>query len=139
MSDPTGQSPDDHEGNEVPKPGAGAVAIVRVAELETALREAAGVLEMIENIWDCGKIVARDSIRAVLDSKPTVTDRARQLEPDESDDEVLTMTRRQLRIMMRELLDLMLPSDQYRFEQRIGKDGNLYVRLDTITPEEIAR
>lgn len=135
MTDPTGESVPSHEGSEVPKPGAAAPAIARVAELETALREAAGVLEMIENTWGCGKIVARDSIRAALEPKPTVTDRALYLEPDERDDEVLTMTRRQLRIIMRELLDLMLPSDG----QRIGKDGSLYVRLDTITPEEVAR
>ena len=61
------------------------------------------------------------------------------LEPDERDDEVLTMTRRQLRIIVRELLDLMLPSDGRRLEQRIANDGSLYVRLDTITPKELAR
>ena len=61
------------------------------------------------------------------------------LEPDERDDEVLTMTRRQLRIIMREYLDLMLPSIEQRLEDRMEKAGKLYVRLDAITPEEIAR
>ncbi len=42
------------------------------------------------------------------------------LGPDERDDEVLTMTRRDLRILVNGIL----------------KD---HVRLDTITPEEIAR
>ncbi len=50
------------------------------------------------------------------------------LEPDERDDEVLTMTRRQLRILLRtlslELLDIAF------------KD---HVRLDTVTPKELAR
>ncbi len=42
------------------------------------------------------------------------------LEPDERDNEVLVMTRRQLRILVNGIL----------------KD---HVRLDTITPEELAR
>ncbi len=42
------------------------------------------------------------------------------LEPDERDNEVLTMTRRDLRILVNGIL----------------KD---HVRLDTITPEEVAR
>ena len=42
------------------------------------------------------------------------------LEPDERDDEVLTMTRRDLRILVNGIL-------------------KNHVRLDTITPEEIAR
>lgn len=58
------------------------------------------------------------------------------LEPDPRDDEVLTMTRRQLRIIIRELLDLMLPCAGRRWP----KDSpNVYVRLDEITPKELAR
>ncbi len=69
------------------------------------------------------------------------------LEPDERDDEVLTMTRRQLRIIMRELLDVMLPSGpgvriralEHRLEARIDEKLKNHIRLDTITPEELAR
>ncbi len=56
------------------------------------------------------------------------------LEPDERDDEVLTMTRRDLRMLVHELVGLMLlPA-----ERRLDKALENYVRLDTITPEEIA-
>ena len=61
------------------------------------------------------------------------------LEADERDDELITMTRRQLRIIVRELFDVTLPRAEHRFQNRIDKNGNLYVRLDTITPEELAR
>ena len=57
------------------------------------------------------------------------------LEPDERDDEVLTMTRRQLRIIVHELVGLMLlPA-----ERRRDKALKNYVRLDSITPKELAR
>jgi len=61
------------------------------------------------------------------------------LEPDERDDEVLTLTRRQLRIIIREFLDLALPPVEQPIEDRINNALRLYVRLDNITPEEIAR
>lgn len=61
------------------------------------------------------------------------------LEPDERDGEVLTMTRRQLRIIIREFLDLALPSVEQLVEDRIDNALRLYVRLDTIAPEELAR
>ena len=57
------------------------------------------------------------------------------LEPDERDDEVLTLTRRDLRMLVHELVGLMLlPA-----ERRLDKALENYVRLDTITPEEVAR
>ena len=57
------------------------------------------------------------------------------LEPDERDDEVLTMTRRQLRILVHELVGLMLLPTKRRRDKALRN----YVRMDTITPEEIAR
>ena len=61
------------------------------------------------------------------------------LEPDERDDEVLTMTRRQLRIIVRELLNLMLPAGpgvriralERRLETRIDEKLKDHVRLRT--------
>ena len=50
------------------------------------------------------------------------------LPPDEGDDEVLTMTRRDLRILLRTLSTETL---------KVARKN--YVRLDTITPEEVAR
>ena len=50
------------------------------------------------------------------------------LDPDERDDEVLTMTRRDLRILLRTLST-----------ESLEVALKTYVRLDTITPEEVAR
>ena len=57
------------------------------------------------------------------------------LEADERDDELITMTRRQLRIIVRELLDAMLLPSKRRRDKALRN----YVRLDTVTPEELAR
>ena len=57
------------------------------------------------------------------------------LEPDERDDEVLTMTRRQLRILVHELVGLMLLPPKRRRDKALKN----YVRLDTITPEGLVR
>ncbi len=54
------------------------------------------------------------------------------LEPDERDGEVLTMTRHDLRIIVNVLLDALV----LRLEVERLRD---HVRLDTITPEELAR
>ena len=63
------------------------------------------------------------------------------LEPDERDDEVLTMTRRQLRILVNGILDVVAPWDDQEAEVERQLDEKLkdHVRLDTITPKELAR
>ena len=58
------------------------------------------------------------------------------LEPDERDDEIVTLTRRELRIVVRTMMTLAL--DQ-QIDDRIDAKLKDHVRLDTVTPEEIAR
>ena len=58
------------------------------------------------------------------------------LEPDERDDEVVTLTRRELRVVVRTMMTLAL---NQQIDDRINVKLKNHVRLETITPEGVVR